>query len=248
MKKDQFITKYHYFGFISAGQLQKPHVDNLKTAIEKLNNQTTQHLQVVGKVGEFILENGPLVPTENVIKMYRDLKNLPTETKMKSKSMFEIINRHLPICHVYLNNKAFILENRLKEVIESMQDILKDKLVFETINIHVSDKIGSIYKDALKFMDTKRDRDTLKGILAKVTSIRFAACLEGVESRYSVRNAKNSLSGNIVRWNDIIQTSLTVRSDMTSKQQHCYNQRIATQRKFKEMKVCVILFVIIMYY
>ena len=86
-------------------------------------------------------------------------------------------------------------------------------------------------------MDTKRDRDALKALLAHITSMRFAAKLEGRQSRSRVRTAKTSLYNNLVTFKDINKTSLTVRNDMTANQQHQYHQKLTTKRKFNAMKV-----------
>ena len=41
------------------------------------------------------------------------------------------------------------------------------------VNDNVKRKIGQIYKQAIEYLDTERDRDTIICLLTKVTSVRL---------------------------------------------------------------------------
>ena len=82
-----------------------------------------------------------------------------------------------------------------------------------------------------------RDRLVLKGIIAKVTSIKFAAALQGVGSRQGARSALNKLKPNLDKYEEIRATSQIVRNDMTCKQQYTLTNRIIFARKIKQIKV-----------
>eukprot|EP00111_Clytia_hemisphaerica_P013960 TCONS_00041100-protein len=181
-------------------------------------------------------DNGPLLETSKVIKKYQEIKKLSPKSKMKSKEMFEILAKHLPVCVIYLSRKAFLYENLYQEVIDSVMKFSTNSIDQEDLNDHIESKIGEIYKDVIEYMDTKRDRDAFKAVISQITSIRFAAKLQGVQSRVGIRNSSQSLKGNLIKYKDIKLSSKTVRNDMTVNQQHKFNGRIATARKFKEIK------------
>ena len=92
-----------------------------------------------------------------------------------------------------------------------MKDIFNSSLPYNEFTQHVTEQIGDLYADVLIYMDTKRDRDALRDLLAHITSMRFAAKLEGRQSRSGVRTAKMSFYNNLVTFTAINKTSLTVR-------------------------------------
>ena len=44
------------------------------------------------------------------------------------------------------------------------------------------------YKKALEYLDTKRDRDTLKYLLTRISSVYFMAKLHGTTKKHSLQN------------------------------------------------------------
>ena len=218
----------------------------MKSCIEELKTSSSAHLKVIAEVGQYMKENGPLLQTSEVIKKYQEIKMLSPKSKMKSKEMFEILAKHLPVCVVYINRKAYLYENLYQEVIDSVMKFSTDSTDQVELNDHIESKIGEIYKDVIEYMDTKRDRDAFKAVISQITSIRFAAKLEGIQSRVGIRNSLQSLKGNLIKFKDIKLTSKTVRNDMKVNQQHKFNGRIATARKFKEIKVILLIYLFIL--
>ena len=53
----------------------------------------------------------------------------------------------------------------------------------ERLNSHIEERIWECYKKALAYLDTKRDRDTVKYLLMQITSVRFTAKLQGVANK-----------------------------------------------------------------
>ncbi len=45
----------------------------------------------------------------------------------------------------------------------------------ENIKAHLDTKIGTLFKSAVSFADTKKERDLIKGLFASATSIKFVA-------------------------------------------------------------------------
>ena len=59
------------------------------------------------------------------------------------------------------------------------------------ITSHVEDKIGNIYSQALQYIDTDRDRKVVKALLAEITSSKFLAKLQGIQSTQSIQMQSN---------------------------------------------------------
>ena len=85
-------------------------------------------------------------------------------------------------------------------------------------------------------MDTHRDRQVVKALLAELTSVNFATKLQGLHSRQGTTTAKKALSSHLVKFSNITQTSQIVRSDLTNTQQYRMTQRIISSRKIKEIQ------------
>ncbi len=67
-------------------------------------------------------------------------------------------------------------------------------------------------------MDRRRDRDVLKGIFAKATSIKFTAKLQEIQNRTAVENCKDELEGILDQSCNMEKTSLIVSNAMTNEQ------------------------------
>ena len=93
------------------------------------------------------------------------------------------------IIQIYISEKAFLIENRDCPLLDVANDIQK---MFESFNFrsklktHVEEQIGNFYRTALNYLDTKRDRDTLKFLLTRVTSVNFMARLQGISNKKSL--------------------------------------------------------------
>ena len=79
------------------------------------------------------------------------------------------------------------------------------------------------------------EQKSSKGLMAEVTSIRFAAQLQDVKSRQGTRNAKIQLMSNLSIYRDLCMTSQTVRNDLPIEQQYRLTKRIIAGRKSKEI-------------
>ena len=196
-----------------------------------------KRLVAIAKCGEHILQHGPIVETQKLVGVYREELSLAADVKTMSLTFFETISKHLPVCQIYLGTKAYTLEDRLQaiELVSATSKIMENKGQ-SSINVYLEERIGTIYKDALDYMDTKRDKDVLRAILAKISSIRFAARLEGKESRHGVRGAASKLEADLITYKGIQTTSQVVRNDMTNAQQNQLTRRIAAKRKHTQMR------------
>ena len=159
---------------------------------------------------------------------------MPHDIKTMSLTFFETLSKHLPICQIYLGKKAYVIEDRMQEVsiVSAAVDILLKDPYFIVSN-YIKNRIGHIYKDVIDFLDTKRDKDVMRAILAKITSVRYAARLEGLQSRYAVRNASDRLEADLLTYSELKKTSQVVRNDMTNEKQALLQRRIAANVSIK---------------
>ena len=195
----------------------------------------TLHLKAVYEVGKYILSCGPLVATQDAAKLYMDVKH--SKSRKQSGDLYEILSKHLNIVQVYLYSKGYLLHNSgsnietlLKTITESVN---KEAIVKE----RVSERLQDIFQGCLHYIDTPRDKEVLKGIFAELTSVRFTAKLSGVQSRLAVTTAKNQLKPSLEKNNNLCKTSQTVRSDLTTEQQHRLTRRVIAARKVKEIRI-----------
>ena len=203
---------------------------------KKESSKDFEHIDAILIAAEFLKEHGPLVKTQDISREYRQSKSLKIDVKEMSKSFFEKLSKHLPICQVYINGNGYLVEDRFTDVVVQIQKVINAAGSSADIQRVMEEKIGSTYGDALQFLDSKRDRDVLRGMLAKLSSIRFATKLEGHSSRHSARVCLNQLDTKLDQFNDIVKTSQVVRTGLTNRQQCALQQRIIVARKAKEMR------------
>ena len=103
------------------------------------------------------------------------------------------------------------------------------------VNKHLHERLEDIFQDSLRLLDTKRDRDILKGIFATSTSVKFTAKLQRVKNRTAIANCRDELGENIEKFRNIEQTSLMVSNNMTNEQQRQLTRRVIQKRKVKEL-------------
>ena len=91
--------------------------------------------------------------------------------RKNSMEIYEALSKHLNLLQVYIHGKAFLIENRsspLIEVVSNLKNIFDSFDFRARLNSHIDDKIGDCYKTALAYLDTKRDRDTVKYLLTQI--------------------------------------------------------------------------------
>ena len=209
-----------------------------------LTSTKTKRADLAGiiKTAEFIQSNGPIVATTEAAKIFYEekakcLENSAIKTRIKSSEFFQKIVHFLNLKQVYIFGKAFVMENHGQKVNGVIDRITKMINIEKIVNDKVLKEIGDIFKQSLNFLDTKRDRDVLKGLFSQATSASFVARLQNVSNKCSIMNARDQLREDITRYEDIIKTSRVVRNDMTNAQQSRLTKRIVEKRKQKEVKL-----------
>ena len=141
----------------------------------------------------------PIVSTQEVGRIYFNISKEPTaegkdDEAMKWKNSMEIyqgILKHLNLLQVYIHGTAFRIENcslPLLEVLSNFKTFF-DAFDFRMhLNSHIEDRIGDCHRMVLSYLDTKRDRDTVKYLLTQITRVRFTAKLQETSDKHSLQN------------------------------------------------------------
>lgn len=152
--------------------------------IERLNQECKiEENRKNVKTLKFIEDNGPIIKTQDISKFFMKEKNGYEECEENQKTrricsneMFEKLSEHANFTQIYVNDTAYILENKNQNIVNTVKNLTQMiNSSDNNINQHVTEKLQTVYKDSLECMDTKRDRDILKGILATVTSSHLMA-------------------------------------------------------------------------
>ena len=208
---------------------------SLRESAQQLSDgNKREHLQAIIAVGEYILENGPVVRTQDVGKLYLEQKGLTR--KQLSIEYYELFSKYLNIVHVYMYGRAFVIQNssNVQNIVKCLSDAIDEETV---IKKRVEERLQTgLFKLSLQYMDSHRDRQVLKALVAELTNTKFVAKLQGIQSRKGVRNATKSLHSNLKLYANLRTTSQTVRSDLTTVQQYKLTERIISARKSKEIR------------
>ena len=218
------------------GSLEK----NLETLQEKLKScSSTSKLvqyEAIYEVAKYLLTNGPIIKTKEVGMVY--LKSKGLQTQKSSCEYYEIFSKYLNIIQVYIFETAYLVShntNRLKHFIQTIKNIV-DTEIQGNLNQCVVDRLRELIPSSLEYMDTHRDRQVVKALLAELTSINFATKLQGLCSRQGTTTAKRALVSNLKTFSDIKRTSQIARNDLTTLQQYQLTKRIISSRKVKEIR------------
>ena len=137
--------------------------------------------------------------------------------RRNSMEVYETLSRNLNLLQVYIQGKAFLIENRsspLTEVVIDLKSIFDSFDFRQRLNSHIEERIGECYKNALAYLDTKRDRDTVKYLLTQITSVRFMAKLQGTANKNSLQNCVSTVPGKLQKFEEVMQ-DLTAQKSLS---------------------------------
>lgn len=224
------------FLLINRCKIQGSLEDNLERLTAQVQNESNRekrrHLEAMLEVGAFILSKGPVVRTQDAGLVYMQYKELTV--KKTSMEYYELFCKYMNIVQVYMFGVAYVMENvkGIGSAICALSNHIDEDVVIKKV---VQERLQKTFSASLKYMDTHRDRQVLKGLITELTNISFVAKLQGIKSRKGTRNASRSLLPNLSRYVIIQQTSQVVRNDMTNQQQYQLTERIISNRKLKEI-------------
>ena len=130
-------------------------VDKVSIKWKEATGKEKEHIHAIWKVGRYIIENGPQVMTQDIVKNYREIKQLNSKSNIMSKEMYEKLIKYYPAELLLVKEKSFILERNFLAVAKAMQSCYQDGISHELLLSHVRNKIGPVYQKALEYLDTK---------------------------------------------------------------------------------------------
>lgn len=149
-----------------------------------------------------------------------------------------MLSKYLKIDQIYIYQKAFIVESSatdITRVVHSVNGIL-EKVKSDTTKKATKASLKDCFKDVLSYLDTKRDRDVMEAIVAKITSVESVVSLKGTKFKGSVRGHLQTLQSNLDKFKDIKQLLQTVRSDLTVTQQRGHTTRKTAEKVKNNLK------------
>ena len=152
-----------------------------------------------------------------------------------SSTLLGTVTKHLNVAQVYTNGKGYIIENRGKDLLDVLKSMENIHIVDQSvINEKVQNVIGSDFDIICEYLDSKRDRDTLKAILTKITSAKFMARLEDVRDKHSFQRLKHQVDLNIQLFKDM-KNDLE-KNAVTGKAERKNNYRMLQKIKLKKLR------------
>lgn len=205
------------------------------------NRTRKAELQAVVGVGEE-LQKSILLETSKAAKIYSKRKasllNEKEATYFCPVDTYEKLSKHLNIVQIYIDQKAFIVEGKdtdINRVVEIVSDTLT-KVKNSAVKGAVHSNLKDTFNDILNYLDSKRDRDVLEAIIAKITSVKNVVSLKGTQFKGSVSGHRANLNAKLRQFKNIEQNCQTVRNDMTVSQQHVHVQRTTKKRKEENIR------------
>ena len=125
------------------------------------------------------------------------------------------------------------------EVVSHVQTVLEKLQLTDNVADNVSSTLTGKFNDILQYLDTKKDRDVLEAIVAKITSIKTVVSLKGNQSfKGSIHGHVSELNSNLDKFQKMgsdLQTK-AAKTERTTSQQHADVQRAAAKLKTEMFK------------
>ena len=120
--KTSVITENNEMKALVRGSLSGTTSENINTLMEKLSVagsiKQQEHLSAIISLAKYNIENGLIVPTQDLAKKYKEIKKLKQSSHIESSRLLEIITNQLNVVQIYLKEKGYIIENRGPEVVK----------------------------------------------------------------------------------------------------------------------------------
>lgn len=216
---------------------------NIEVLIEKLSAagslKQQEHLSAMISLAKFIMDSGPIVATQKLAKKYIEMKGLTESGRIESSRLLDMMSKHLNVAQIYIEGRAYIVENNgigdVLKLMNSVQNI--GKMDQKIVNEKVKQVVGGDYDIILQYLDSKRDRDTLKAILTKLTSANFMANVANVQDRRSFQRAKDQVTLNLQLFEEM-RTSVeeTEESTLTGEAKRRKKYRMLQKMKLERLR------------
>ena len=223
--------------YVALGSVKGTIKENIDKLVQKLSDagseRQQQHFEAMITLGNYIIEMGPIVPTQSLAAKYKEIKG-STAKRITSSSMLRVMAKHLNIAQIYINGTGYILENPGKEILDlfgCLENISStdEKIIKQKVEKVVGDDFGII----CEYLDSKRDRDTLKAILTKLTSSTFMAKLANVQDKRAFQRAKHQVNANIQAFKEMkkeVEESVELKGEAGRRKKYRLLQKMKLEK------------------
>ena len=214
---------------------------NVEDLIERVttagSSKQQNHLSAMISLAHHIIENGLLVPTQDLVKKYKEFKGLKESSCLESSRLLEIMSKHLNVAQIYIDGKGYIIENHGKEIVKIVESLQQMGKTDQTIvNQRVEEAIGSTYDTLLQYLDSKRDRDTVKAILTQITSAKFMGKLANVQDKRSFQYSKGTVARNLQLFEDMKSEIQVIDPSKTEEAKRKKRNRLLQAMKLEKLR------------
>lgn len=129
---------------------------------------------------------------------------------------YEIFSKHLNIVQVYIFDTGYLLPHGGYKLEHFIETIKKTVNTDRDLHATIRDRLQQLLPMSLQYMDTHRDKQVVKALFAKLTSVKFATQLQGIKSRQGTASARKALESNLQKYDEVKRTSQIVRNDLTT--------------------------------
>lgn len=131
-----------------------------------------------------------------------------------------IVSKYLNVMQIYINGQAFMSQNTTSDFQALVSFLNNWNQSRKQFNDSVEEFIGDCFNEALEYMDSKRDRDTVIGLMERLTSVNFVTKkLRNVQNKKAVQGCRDTFKEILRKFWEIKDTSQVVRNDMTNAEQ-----------------------------
>ena len=155
----------------------------------------------------------------------------------------QIYTKETNIMQIYTKETAFLMEHKdaggMETFLEGITELFETTSFSTELNKHVEGKIGELYTEALGYMDSERDCNTMKNILTKITSVNFMARLQNVKNRSAYRNCLHVVPQHLTQFRRLredIKVALE-KWDLSQRQRKYLLRRTMQMKKMRAIRV-----------
>lgn len=105
--------------------------------------------------------------------MYKNANGTLSERRMMAGELPGIVSKYLNVMQININGQAFMSQNTTSDFQALVSFLSNENQSRKHFNDSVEEFIGDCFNEALEYMDSKRDRDTVIGLMEQLTSVNF---------------------------------------------------------------------------
>ena len=229
----------------------EPLLENIKCLEKKIDANTNAvrqtYLSGILEVGKYLQNTFPIIRTQHALTILREAAKRIDPCKddfgrgnvrTTSSEIYDKISKYLNIIHLHIKGTGFLMENRdtspLVQFVKCMTNIFDENHFKTKLNKHIENEVGDIYRTALSYMDTERDKNTIKFILTRITSINFMSRLQMTQNKQSLQRCRDIVPQQL---NDFQTLREKLRAELTGQELSPKQEKQLLSRKLQIEKL-----------